>query len=67
MHQAIAKDCTTCHSLFPQTPGSLDESKKNGAIKAKQVMNKVCLKCHRGMKKAGKKFGPVSCSGCHTK
>ncbi|WP_300462523.1 cytochrome c3 family protein [Desulfobacula sp.] len=67
MHQAIAKDCAICHSLFPQTPGSLDQSKENGTIKAKQVMNTVCLKCHRDMKKAGEKFGPVSCSGCHTK
>jgi hypothetical protein len=67
MHQAIAKDCAICHSLFPQTSGSLDESKNKGTIKSKQVMNKVCLKCHRDMKKAGKKFGPVRCSGCHTK
>jgi hypothetical protein len=31
------------------------------------VMNKTCLKCHRNLKKAGKAYGPVSCSKCHTK
>ncbi|SDT84952.1 cytochrome c3 family protein [Desulfobacula phenolica] len=67
MHQTIINDCLICHSFFPQKSGSLDESKDSGTIKAKQVMNTVCIKCHREMKKAGKHYGPLQCSGCHTK
>lgn len=67
MHQAVTKDCQVCHSLFSQTPGALNESIKNGSLKAKQVMYKTCLKCHKALKKDGKPYGPIKCSGCHVK
>ncbi len=67
LHQTIADDCAVCHSAFPQTLDSLEQSKTAGTLKPKQVMNKICLKCHRDLKKAGEKFGPVRCSGCHIK
>jgi hypothetical protein len=66
-HQTIAGECDVCHSAFPSTPDALEQSKADGTLKPKQVMNKICLKCHRDLKKAGEKFGPVTCSGCHVK
>jgi len=67
LHQETLQDCQICHSIFPQEAGAIDSAKASGALKKKQVMNKTCLKCHRAMKKAGDKTGPVSCSGCHIK
>ena len=67
MHQAAVADCMTCHDAFPQKAGSLDSLKKKGTLKKKQVMNKTCLKCHRGLKKAGQPAGPTRCNGCHKK
>jgi len=66
-HHDIVTDCMVCHKDFPKEPGALQASKKAGALKKKQVMNKTCLKCHRARKKAGEAYGPVSCSGCHVK
>lgn len=67
LHQETLQDCQVCHSVFPQKTGAIDAAKTSGTLKKKQVMNKTCLKCHRAMKKAGNKTGPVSCSGCHVK
>ena len=66
-HQEIVKDCQTCHGDFDQTEGALAAAKKADILKKKQIMNNTCLKCHRAMKKAKEKTGPVSCKGCHTK
>ncbi len=66
-HQNSINDCMVCHARFPQKKGGLNESMETGALKKKQVMNKICLKCHRENKKAGKIHGPVNCSGCHVK
>lgn len=67
LHQAVVKDCQVCHADFAQEEGALDAAKAAGTLKAKQVMNKTCLTCHRAKKKAGEKSGPVSCKDCHQK
>lgn len=66
-HQNNLRDCKICHTLFPQKAGSIAAMKADGELKKKQVMNKLCLNCHRKMKKAGKDTGPTSCSDCHRK
>lgn len=65
LHQTVVKDCAVCHKDFEKKPGALDEAKQAGALKAKQVMNKTCIACHREKKKAGEKSGPTSCNACH--
>jgi len=65
LHQSIVEECAVCHKDFEKKPGALDEAKKTGALKAKQVMYKTCIACHRAKKKAGEKSGPISCSACH--
>ena len=66
LHQATLSDCQQCHDLFPQQAGSIDGLKSDGTLKSKQVMNQKCTKCHRKLKKAGQKTGPVSCKKCHS-
>lgn len=67
MHQTQLKDCNTCHDLFPKAPGAIDDLKAKKTLKKKQVMNKLCIKCHKAEKKAGNKTGPTTCSKCHVK
>ena len=66
-HQDRLKDCNICHSTFPQEPGAIDKLKAAGTLKAKQVMNTQCIKCHKEEKKAGKPHGPLTCSECHVR
>jgi len=66
-HQANQADCMVCHGLFPQEAGAVDRLKGAGQLQAKQVMNKLCVKCHRTQKKAGEKSGPTKCNTCHQK
>ena len=66
-HQESQVDCMVCHELFPQEAGAVDRLKEGGQLKAKQVMNKLCVKCHRENKKARKPTGPVTCKTCHIK
>ena len=66
-HQERLVDCQTCHSVFPQKSGSIEELKAQGKLKKKHVMNKLCTKCHKETKKAGKKTGPTKCAKCHIK
>jgi hypothetical protein len=66
-HQQNLRDCKICHTFFPKKAGSITVMKADGKLKKKQVMNKLCLNCHRKLKKAGKDAGPTSCSGCHKK
>ena len=66
-HQTIINDCMVCHADFAKEPGALLKSKNAGILKKKQVMNNTCLKCHRDRQKAGEKYGPVKCTGCHVK
>lgn len=66
-HQERLGDCNVCHSFFPQSPGAIDANKQKGDLEKKQVMNKLCIKCHKEEKKAGKAYGPVTCSKCHVR
>ena len=64
-HQERLGDCNVCHTMFPQESQSLARLKKNGQLKRKYIMNKLCIKCHKAEKKAGNKTGPTKCSKCH--
>lgn len=66
-HQETMGDCKVCHDVFPQEAGSIEKSKADGKLKSKEVMNKLCIKCHKDKAKAGEKTGPTSCSKCHQK
>ena len=66
-HQEVIADCKTCHSIFPQKAGVIEALKAEGKLKKKQVMNKLCTKCHKQKKRAGEKGGPVTCKTCHIK
>lgn len=66
-HQDRLKDCSICHSVFPQETDAIKKMKEKGAIKPKKVMNLQCIKCHKAEKRAGKPHGPVTCSTCHVK
>jgi hypothetical protein len=64
-HQNKLGDCNVCHSLFPQSKGSIEKLKTEGKLKGKQVMNKHCIKCHKAEKRAGNAAGPTTCVKCH--
>jgi hypothetical protein len=64
-HQNKLGDCNVCHTLFPQAKGSIEKLKAEGKLKAKQVMNKHCIKCHKAEKRAGNAAGPTTCAKCH--
>lgn len=64
-HQDTLKDCNVCHVLFPQLPRSIHTQKEAGKLTNKQVMNKLCVKCHRAKRQAGDPSGPTSCNACH--
>lgn len=66
-HQNVLVDCNVCHDFFPQEKDAIDRLKADGKLKKKQVMNKLCTKCHKEKKKAGEKTGPVTCKQCHIK
>ena len=66
-HQKNLGDCQICHSVFPQDSGAIEKLKAEGTLKKKYVMNKLCTKCHKETKKAGRKSGPAKCSTCHIK
>ena len=66
-HQEKLDDCEICHSVFPQEAGSIEKLKLEGKLAKKQVMNKLCTKCHNQKIKAGEKAGPVTCTTCHIK
>ena len=66
-HQEALVDCKICHSVFPQKAGIIEKLKAEGKLKKKQVMNKLCTKCHKQKKRTGEKGGPVTCKTCHIK
>jgi hypothetical protein len=66
-HQTKLADCQACHDIFPQKKGIIDKLKAEGSLKKKQVMNTLCIKCHRAEKRAGNASGPTICSKCHQK
>ena len=65
LHQETLGDCSLCHSIFPMKKDSIKEMKTQGQLKQRTVMNKLCIKCHKDMKKVGKASGPLSCNKCH--
>ena len=66
-HQNRLKDCNICHSFFHQESGSILGLKEKGELKKKQVMKKLCIKCHRAERPAGNEHGPTTCSKCHVR
>ncbi len=66
-HQERLGDCQRCHSLFPKQHDALKNLKKAGKLSSKKVMNKLCIKCHKAEKRAGRPSGPTTCSKCHTR
>lgn len=66
LHQDVVDACAVCHKDFEKKTGALDAAKKKGTLRAKQVMNKTCIACHRAKRKAGEKSGPTSCNACHS-
>lgn len=66
LHQDRLNDCDLCHSVFPRVSGTIEEMKKKAVLKKKQVMNDLCVKCHRDKKKNELESGPTTCSRCHT-
>lgn len=67
LHQTTVKECAVCHKDFEKKPGALDDAKKAGTLKPRQVMNKTCIACHKEKKTAGEKSGPTSCNACHSR
>ncbi len=66
-HQDRLDNCQKCHAVFPQQSGAIKQLKASGKLKKKYVMRKLCIKCHKTEKKAGRKAGPTSCAKCHVK
>lgn len=62
--QAAFGDCNSCHNLFPQTAGAIQELNRQDKLKKKEVMNQ-CTKCHKELASTDKKGGPVKCKECH--
>jgi predicted CXXCH cytochrome family protein len=61
LHQNAIRDCTMCHSLFPQAAGSIE-----GKLKKREVMDQ-CVECHKKGATADGKALPIKCSECHKK
>ena len=66
-HQKTLGDCKICHKLFAQKKGSIDQLKESGKLTKKEVMNKLCIHCHKERKRSGQPSGPVTCTKCHKK
>ncbi len=64
-HQETLEDCDRCHSLFPREPDAIAAEIEKGALKERQVMNELCISCHREKRREGAATGPVTCSRCH--
>ena len=67
LHQNAIGSCNACHDLFPKTAGTIKDFKEQGKLKKMQVMNKICIECHKLKEKAGEKAGPTKCAQCHVK
>jgi hypothetical protein len=65
LHQENLGDCDICHSIFPKVQGSIEDMKGKGEIKEQYVMKKLCTKCHKKERMAGKPHGPTTCAKCH--
>lgn len=67
VHQNTLGDCNICHQFFPKEKDSILRLKNEGQLKSKQIMNKLCIQCHKDRLKADMTAGPTSCNKCHTK
>ncbi len=65
VHQNVVNDCDACHMTFPMAAGIIEEKITRREFRKQQIMNDVCLDCHRAMKTAGQSTGPVACNQCH--
>ena len=65
-HQEALGDCNSCHNLFPQANGAIQDLNREEKLKKKEVMNQ-CTNCHKERASSGKKGGPVKCKECHQK
>jgi uncharacterized membrane protein len=65
-HQTVLNDCAACHETFPQQPGIIQKMKDDGQLEKKQVMNRLCVKCHKERKQDGQSYGPLTCRQCHS-
>ncbi|RJQ73002.1 MAG: cytochrome C [Desulfobacteraceae bacterium] len=66
-HQTVLGDCLVCHSFFAQEKGSIAKAIADGQLATKQVMDKLCIQCHRAQKQTGQQSGPLTCAKCHTR
>lgn len=66
-HQQTLNDCLGCHAFFPQEPDGIAKAMTAGKLAPKQVMNSLCIQCHRDRKQAGQTTGPIGCAKCHIK
>ncbi len=65
LHQKATKSCSVCHSTFPKKRSAIRTLQEKGELARQEVMNQVCLACHREKARAGETSGPVSCNKCH--
>ena len=65
-HQRVLNECKICHSLYPETAGSIEKLKAEGKLNKKEAMNH-CKNCHRQRADKGEKSGPTGCKKCHQK
>ena len=66
-HQEALKDCQVCHKLFPKEKDGIKRLKSEGKLNRKQVMNTLCVKCHKANAREGKRSGPRTCTQCHVR
>ncbi|MFO7838584.1 MAG: cytochrome c3 family protein [Desulfosalsimonadaceae bacterium] len=67
LHQQKTNNCSVCHQSFPQKRGAINALQEKGELAKQEVMNEICLACHRAKMQAGEPGGPLSCSKCHAR
>ncbi len=64
-HKDAEGGCASCHGMYAEKAGVVEEMKKTGKMKSKAVMIS-CRECHGSLMADDKKTGPTAdCSGCH--
>jgi hypothetical protein len=77
--KALENKCETCHHEYDEVTKKLFHAKEkegscrychNEVTEGNRISNRLashigCMDCHRKTVAAGKKAGPVQCSGCH--
>lgn len=67
LHQEATESCSVCHNRFPQKRGAIRALQEKGELARQEVMNQVCIACHREKARAGEASGPLSCNKCHAR